>query len=613
MKILLSLLCLTCIASAVTIPESEKPGTMQLALKPREPNWRAEILKAYPNGNPQTILFFQPLVDGSETPVKQIFFFENSTIQAEMDVTLVDANSPGGLEWKSVVVPNGVRIDFTPKGEVARAATYAQGLIQGECRQFHPNSNVQTVEFYADGKREGKLQIFHEDGKLKEEGYFSAGEPVGEFNQYDAQGKKVASTTYVNGKIHGKAMEWYPNGAIRAQRLFSNGLLHGDGKTPAVIAYDEDKNVREVVDFWEGKAVGANTRYHSNGKDAYRAQYKNGLKIGKELFLSEEGAIIGEGQFIEGKPVGRHWRNHANGQVAYQAEFDQDGNSTSPVREFNENGVCQREFSLVNDKLSGSYAEWYADGTLKIDYYYSAGQFEGEQKEYFPKGQIKASSFYKGGKRDGLHQEWAENGILLQKCSFAEGLKNGAGAEWYSNGTCKIDVNYSGDYPDGLQTEWYENGGLKSRAEYTAGLKNGWQRSWNENGELTFESRFEKDIPTGTMVTWWGGDKIRMRLHFEMEFEKESLRIAMILLKENSWLGIQTAPCKLFNTLRTASRLVNTKISILKPPQINEMKIGWPESSTSMKTELYMELRLHSSKTENHRRSVSMSTVFSTE
>ena len=181
-------LCLTCVVVA-DAPESVKPGTMHLALKPREPNWRAEILKTYSNGNPQTILFFQPKADGSEVPAKQIIFYENSVIQTEMDVALVSSDSPAAKEWKSTVVPNGARLDFTPKGEVTRAATYQLGVITGECRQLYPNSNIQTIEHFVSGKREGKLQIFYEEGPLKEEGMFANGEPVGEFVQYFRDGK----------------------------------------------------------------------------------------------------------------------------------------------------------------------------------------------------------------------------------------------------------------------------------------------------------------------------------------------------------------------------------------------------------------------------------------
>ena len=120
-----------CTAAAPNVPQ------LQIALKPREPNWRGQIVKSYPSGTPQIVLFFQPLIDGTEAPVKQIMFYENSSIQTEMDVAMVDAESAAAKEWKANVVPHGARVDFNNEGILIRAGTFDRGYLHGESRQFY--------------------------------------------------------------------------------------------------------------------------------------------------------------------------------------------------------------------------------------------------------------------------------------------------------------------------------------------------------------------------------------------------------------------------------------------------------------------------------------------
>src|SRR3989338_2651258 len=70
----------------------ERNGTI---LRQVEPNWLGQVVKSYPTGMPEIILFYKPLADGSEIPVKQVFYYENSAIQIEMDVAVVSNDSPG--------------------------------------------------------------------------------------------------------------------------------------------------------------------------------------------------------------------------------------------------------------------------------------------------------------------------------------------------------------------------------------------------------------------------------------------------------------------------------------------------------------------------------------
>ena len=41
----------------------------------REPNWRTEIVRSFPNGASEVVIFYEPVNEKDEIPVKKIIFF----------------------------------------------------------------------------------------------------------------------------------------------------------------------------------------------------------------------------------------------------------------------------------------------------------------------------------------------------------------------------------------------------------------------------------------------------------------------------------------------------------------------------------------------------------
>lgn len=493
----------------------ESTASLISALKPRQPNWRFEVVETFPQGNPREIQFYEPKAGDEENPVKKVFFHEGGAIQAEMDLIVINEECATAKEWNSAIVPHGARIDFSPTGQPLKIASYQYGKLDGQCKAFYPNGQVQNIVTYSEGLLVGEAKSFYEDGSPKEVAFYENGQLEGDVVQYHPNGNKAALFPHENGKPEGVALNWFPSGVLNLQRQFHEGVLHGDGINPALTAYDEQRNIIEVLNFYNGQPAGVHIRYHKNGMEAYRLNYKNGLKEGKEQFFHEDGTVLGEGFFKEGVAVGEHFRKAPNGTIVYQAKFDKKGALLEPVIESNAEGQKLRQFTAVGDKLEGPYFEWHENGTPKFEYNYAAGQYEGEQKEFYPSGQIKVSSFYRNQQREGLHEEWHENGILARRVHFTNGLKDGQMGEWFANGTAKVDAYFQNNLPDGVQSEWYEGGQLKTRAEFAAGLKQGWQREWSNAGDLLFEVLFEKDQMQGTALSWWDKDQVKTRFQFE--------------------------------------------------------------------------------------------------
>src|SRR5690554_6456254 len=120
--------CALLLGNGVLLASSEpvNPAHLLMTLKPRQPNWRFEVVEAFPQGNPKKITFYEPTLEG-ERPVKQLVFYENSSIQSEVDVVQVDEESQATKEWGSTLVPHGTRVEFSPEGKVAKVGNYQWG------------------------------------------------------------------------------------------------------------------------------------------------------------------------------------------------------------------------------------------------------------------------------------------------------------------------------------------------------------------------------------------------------------------------------------------------------------------------------------------------------
>ena len=75
MKILSPLvaLLLTIQAPVFAVDPPSTP-TIAIQLKPRQPNWRYEIIEAFPSGHPKRALFFEPVPGAPDRPVKEVLW-----------------------------------------------------------------------------------------------------------------------------------------------------------------------------------------------------------------------------------------------------------------------------------------------------------------------------------------------------------------------------------------------------------------------------------------------------------------------------------------------------------------------------------------------------------
>ncbi len=76
-------------------------------------------------------------------------------IQTEVDVIVVDSESPGAKSWNSTIVPHGSRVDLTQEGKVQHTTEYLYGLLHGTDRVFYPSGKLSISSQYVNGILDG--------------------------------------------------------------------------------------------------------------------------------------------------------------------------------------------------------------------------------------------------------------------------------------------------------------------------------------------------------------------------------------------------------------------------------------------------------------------------
>ncbi|HSX04312.1 MAG TPA: hypothetical protein VLG76_06245 [Rhabdochlamydiaceae bacterium] len=504
-KFFLLLFCWNLALNAAEIPK---------VLKQRQPHWRPKIFEVYPHGQPQRIIFSEQLKDGPEVPLKQIQYYEDGKIFNETDLIVVEEGSKAFELWKSTMVPHGPSVTFFQNGQVEKVSYYDHGVLQGEAKVFYPDGKPRSVVNFDQGMRHGPYCSYYEEGAKAEEATFDKDKIVGELIRYYPNEMHSSLIPYENGVPHGKAFEWYESGALKNCRHFFQGLLHSDGKNPAVVFYDEQRNLIETQDFHQGQPINTHYQYYPDGRTSHSLSFKDGKKEGLEQYFSKQGKVIGEGKYKNGIKIGKHWKNHENGKPAFAALYDLEGNLLEPIVEYGEEGQKIAEYFIAGDKREGAFKEWYPNGQLKLDYYYAKGAFQGPQKEYFPNGALKMQTFFEAEVKDGIYEEWNENGKLLLRLEFKKGLKNGPFIKNFESGAVETKAFYVDDELHGEKEDWHENGTLKFKGKFKEGKKEDWHREYREGGELFTEVFYINDMPEGLARIFHAGNKIKESVQF---------------------------------------------------------------------------------------------------
>ena len=435
----------------------------------------------------------------------QQFFHQNGKLASEGTMR---NGQPDGY-WKSyyetgVLKSEGNRNDYNldsiwkfynPKGELILEITYLDGKRNGYKTSWLDREVIK--EYYIDDIKEGTAEYYHTDGWKKLEIPFIKGLEQGIGKEYDINGEIVTITEYKKGFI------------VERQRINRKDKFN--------------RRQGRWVNFWETGKIKLEGTYRNDKKNGY---FKEFSEKGDLIHISKyiDDVLQPEAQEIQKLEVEREYfpdgsvkatRLYRNGILeGISIEFSPEGTIVAAVEY--RNGLLAGEGLVLQDgSRSGSWKEYYPDGSLKAEGEYDNGTRTGPWKFYHPNGKTEQTGKYnKEGKPEGTWRWYYDSGQLLREESYYRGKKDGMSEEYDAEG----NLIEKGEYFEGLEDGvWFQLiGDFYQRGSYRDGLRTGdwvaYQLQKGDNGTdslAIFKGRFLEDLPDGKHTYYWDNGKVR--------------------------------------------------------------------------------------------------------
>ncbi len=300
--------------------------------------------------------------------------------------------------------PDGEFKRWTSHGDLAESGFYENGKREGEWTEWFSNGNVQAKGIYRNGNKDGLWKTFSFDGKPAAEQSFQDGEPVGTWIEFHANGnikernscfplnadgtretfaadgKKIHKETCRKGILEGTAETFYPGGSLESRSEYHAGKLHGKSEL-----------FRATGELWKRSFYRENIRdsvwtyFAKDGRIERQSIFVNGSGIAYGEI--GEGGIDAETTFVDNK-IQDTLRYTLPGHALRYAEIWENGEKRKLISFYDSSGTLASDGNFQNGKPSGSWRNWYPDGTLKDSLFYKDGEPFGEQLHYDSKGKL---------------------------------------------------------------------------------------------------------------------------------------------------------------------------------------------------------------------------------
>ena len=130
--------------------------------------------------------------------------------------------------------------------------------------------------------------------------------------------------------------------------------------------------------------------------------------------------------------------------------------------------VCDRHHQIRNSdgmRVSGYNSDFNPLWKLREFYGHEEKKYNTEaHKEYYPNGQIELEEYYSNGKLEGVSKMWYPNGQLMNLDTFVNGRVVGLSRTWHSNGVLESSSYFIDGRQEGKVLHFYPTGQLSSVA-----------------------------------------------------------------------------------------------------------------------------------------------------
>ena len=202
----------------------------------------------------------------------------------------------------------------------------------------------------------------------------------------------------------------------------SNGFKQGYWKL--FFPYNNDSIISEEGMFLENVEDGQWIKYHENGQIRELVNYKEGKLHGLRVVINKRGKLYEQEFFNNGQYHGKQIYFHDTGKISSKQNYT-NGKKNGLFINYYRNGKLQEKVSFLNDKKHG-LSSWYFDNEqLSVQYNYDHGVIVDTAFTYYKEGNLKSISIYSSNELNGEKLTFYPSGILKEKGTMLNGYKHG--------------------------------------------------------------------------------------------------------------------------------------------------------------------------------------------
>ncbi|MCD4735398.1 MAG: hypothetical protein K8R53_05110 [Bacteroidales bacterium] len=282
---------------------------------------------------------------------------------------------------------NGYFKEYSKEGDLLSTSKFVDGILLEDVaelakldikREYYPSGQVKIVASYKDDVPEGVRREYSPEGEIVKGYVFQKGNIVGD------------GITNKEGFRDGPWKEYYFGGGLKAEGVYNQGkkidewkFYHPNGELEQIGRYNE-----------EGKEDGVWTWYYATGDLLKEENYYMGMRDGYSVEYDPDGIVITEGEYIENNKEGKwkfvygdhkeegeyltdmrsgEWKHFYNNDVvSFEGEFIDD-NRNGRHTWFWPNGNKKVEGKYIMGLKEGEWLKYNSDGTPFISIFYKNG------------------------------------------------------------------------------------------------------------------------------------------------------------------------------------------------------------------------------------------------
>lgn len=158
------------------------------------------------------------------------------------------------LDRRTLRHGTGEMLHFHANGQLARQASFVEGMRHGPRRQWYENGQLMSEALFNNGVLHGEVTEYHQSGQTSSRSEWAYGRREGDFESWHPNGQRHIIAAYKNDLLQGEAREWHEDGNLRSIGMWNEGVRDGTWKW-----YDESGRVSFELTYDAGILMSSHT------------------------------------------------------------------------------------------------------------------------------------------------------------------------------------------------------------------------------------------------------------------------------------------------------------------------------------------------------------------